>query len=1391
MKFLKSIRAKVRSSSAIKRTSIISVALVMLGTLVVPSIWYVGRADALSIGQSDWSDGLGIDPAHQYTSATGVTTTTPGEISLDTSGGSYSDWCNTTNCDSNWTLRQNIAVYNPYSPITDYQVKVHVDYKQSMKSDFSDIRFLKGDSSEEYSYMLYSKTDSTSALFYVKVPSLDAGVNVIKMYYGNASADSIENRIATMDFADNWKSGDSCGGQGLCINSSDVTVQNGELRFTAGNTGTGWGNDYDRSVTRSVQIDVKRDLSQYTCTDAGGSDGFGGFGFGSNGSEQNSISMNKPNSCDSGGLYWDFSHIDNWSAGGFTINGPHIRSDQWVTVRMRALSTGGQTFEYSLDNGATYAEFGGYSVSNDMNNTGFGFGTGGNDATNMTIRNVLLYKDQPDIKAVLGIEEQLGGYSGSLESVVYDLTTTQTALNNVSITKSGNGQVALYVRTGSGSISSSDYRLCGLLFSGEQISKTKCGSSMGQRYVQYLAVIADDSTADTVITNINVDYINDADNPTSDPVTVSIKSSTSENTIADGGWVRSYSPYVSWTNASDAPGGSGIAGYCLYVGQNSGADTTTKGLIKGTATDSPLATNGQCEYATSDTNFNELSNMLSGTQEETTYYVRIRAIDNAGNLSSAIAQSSFRIDSTAPIPQTVFSAPPVVNSPVFNVSWLYVPGLTQVIESGSGIAGVKYCVASLISGFSGCEASDTNWYGPNHSSGDPHDISDIYPFEGAHITTSMLDLSRLDDSIIGVNAVRLAYVDYAGNVLLSDGGRFFQITYAASNGPVDLAVTPPSNSTNSFSFTWSPPSNLSGSPLEANYCWTVNTPIAADENNCHWTGKGITSLANGPYATKQGVNTFYIATKDESGNFDNTKYSSINFSASTAAPGSPRNLQLSDVSIRATSTWKLAMSWDTPSVSGASIANYTIQRSTDGTTYTDVGATGQSNTSFVDSGLVQVRYYYRVLACDNAGSCSVASNIADKTPTGRFTTPANLTADSDQPKIHEITTRSSKVQWFTDRDSDSRVQIGTVSGTYDTQEIGNSTQTSAHTVNLENLKPGTTYFIRASWTDEDGNIGYSLEKNFTTLAAPSFSDVSAKKLSVSDALIQATSANATKVNLYYGKTESFGAVKSVDTSRLKSTYEFELLSLEDGTKYFYTLTGFDEQGNEYRGDIYSFTTPARPRISNVVIETVQGQPSSTKNVRWDTNVPASSEISYTPKDGKQIDLLSSKKETTHLVTIKGLLDDTEYSLTAKSTDEAGNSAISPVQTFKTALDTRSPLIKDISIETSTKGSNTASKGQVIISWKTDELATSQVAYGQGETTQLTSKTPLDKRLSLDHVMIISNLNTSAIYKLQVISQDASANNSVSAQETAIIGRANDDIFNIIFNALRKSFGVNN
>jgi hypothetical protein len=97
----------------------------------------------------------------------------------------------------------------------------------------------------------------------------------------------------------------------------------------------------------------------------------------------------------------------------------------------------------------------------------------------------------------------------------------------------------------------------------------------------------------------------------------------------------------------------------------------------------------------------------------------------------------------------------------------------------------------------------------------------------------------------------------------------------------------------------------------------------------------------------------------------------------------------------------------------------------------------------------------------------------------------------------------------------------------------------------------------------------------------------------------------------------------------------------------------------------------------------------------------------------------------------------------------------------------------------------------VVTWRTDEPATSQLAYGQGESGDFTSRTPVDDRLTTEHTMIISNLSTASIYRVEVISADKAGNSVVSQPETAIIGRPSDNVFSIILTALQKVFGVNN
>ncbi|MCV5968463.1 hypothetical protein, partial [Lactococcus petauri] len=67
--------------------------------------------------------------------------------------------------------------------------------------------------------------------------------------------------------------------------------------------------------------------------------------------------------------------------------------------------------------------------------------------------------------------------------------------------------------------------------------------------------------------------------------------------------------------------------------------------------------------------------------------------------------------------------------------------------------------------------------------------------------------------------------------------------------------------------------------------------------------------------------------RDESGNINYANFSSTTFTANTAAPGIPANIDIVDVSIKATAKWRLAITWDAPNDQGDGIASYRVFRS--------------------------------------------------------------------------------------------------------------------------------------------------------------------------------------------------------------------------------------------------------------------------------------------------------------------------------------------------------------------------------------------------------------------------------------------------------------------------------
>jgi hypothetical protein len=883
--------------------------------------------------------------------------------------------------------------------------------------------------------------------------------------------------------------------------------------------------------------------------------------------------------------------------------------------------------------------------------------------------------------------------------------------------------------------------------------------------LQWQAILDGDGDQQVTLNSVSIGLNYDADDPSANAANVKGYKTNGGAEIETNDWTNGASPYFSWDAATDS--GSGIKGYCLYLGTSSSANpVTTKGLLGV----SPVDTGGNCQFMVSSTSINLATvGLLASplTSSNSSYYLNVKAIDNAGNIYPTNEQFQFRFDNTAPSNPGFISAPSgFINTKAATFTWP-TSGGQEPSDANSDIAGLQYRINS------------SGWYGDDHiGSGD---MTDLLGNDGVYATVDPPDYTNIQE---GVNTVYFRTWDNAGNVSSSYVSAALKVnTNGAPNEPQNVTATPSSNTTNSFAFNWDAPSTFVGDEDNLSYCYTIN--VTPSISNCTYTSGGVTSLGAGPYATQPGVNTFYVVARDESSSINYSNYATVDFSANTPSPGIPLNVDIVDVSIKTTSNWRLALTWEEPNDTGAGIASYKVFRSTNNTVFNFVGSS--SSTTYIDANLGQQIYYYKVRACDSTNNCGADTTAVNLLPTGKFTSPSTLTS---QPVAANITTKKARINWSTDRASDSKISIGTTSASYSPSEVGNSDQVTSHSIDLDNLAAGTTYYYKAKWTDEDGNTGSSQEFSFTTAPAPLLKEVETLSATLAGATVRFTSREATKVNIYFGQSESFGGVKSINTATAESTYSFNLDGLSDGTKYFYKLSSFDSEGNEYEGNIFSFTTPPRPRISNLRFQPIAGEPTSTQKITWSTNVPTSSQVTYGKINNTGIEVSDSVLKVDHEIIIKSLEDDSEYFLITQGRDKDGNLSTSDRQTFRTALDTRPPTVRDISVEVSIKGTGAEARGQVVVSWRTDEPATSQVAYAEGsDAVVFNNKSALDGKLTTDHLVIVSDLPTSKLFSIKPLSKDKAGNEAGGDVQSAIVGKASDSVLTIILNTLQRIFGV--
>ena len=92
------------------------------------------------------------------------------------------------------------------------------------------------------------------------------------------------------------------------------------------------------------------------------------------------------------------------------------------------------------------------------------------------------------------------------------------------------------------------------------------------------------------------------------------------------------------------------------------------------------------------------------------------------------------------------------------------------------------------------------------------------------------------------------------------------------------------------------------------------------------------------------------------------------------------------------------------------------------------------------------------------------------------------------------------------------------------------------------------------------------------------------------------------------------------------------------------------------------------------------------------------------------------------------------------------------------------------------------------SWDTDEPSTSQVEFGEGTGETYSQKTQEDSNLTLNHLVVMSNLTPSKVYHLRTISKDKAGNEGKSIDSVTITPKSTQSALDLVVGNLSEVFG---
>lgn len=362
------------------------------------------------------------------------------------------------------------------------------------------------------------------------------------------------------------------------------------------------------------------------------------------------------------------------------------------------------------------------------------------------------------------------------------------------------------------------------------------------------------------------------------------------------------------------------------------------------------------------------------------------------------------------------------------------------------------------------------------------------------------------------------------------------------------------------------------------------------------------------------------------------------------------------------------------------------------------------------------------------------------------------------PMIVYTTDTTALVAWTTNMPATSEVLYGEAG---DSHEAQNAELATRHVVMLDGLEPDTRYWYEVRSEDTTGEPPIASERAwFRTLldhdaAAPIITEGPLIKQVTDTAIV----IRWTTDEWADSRVESGLSPTNLDCvsggDLLEPVHRVVMGGLLPGTDYFFRVSSVDAVGNgPTSSSVFRVRTRAEQDTHAPIFVDPPAIVATTDTmaiVRWTTDEATTGTVNLVQAKSLEGTYADETVGSEHLVVLGGLEPNTQYALTCRAQDIAGNSVTSVMVSFGTnaAPDTNSPDFVEVPEVVSV--SDTA----ILLAWTTNDLTDTYVVicdelgnivntYGQIDFTE-------------SHMVVLGNLQPDTVYYCHVFGSDVAGN----------------------------------